>query len=189
MHAIAKQNRLLGQLAHLGAHLHDAPIWSRSANADTAPCHCAAAAAVLEALPLAVSPRHAGSSLSSTDSDGPVSDRQSGNCSRLGPKWRIPPRIRRGPHWRGYLVAGQREYRDSLYQVLRLLFQALRRRRALLYERSVLLSRLIHLNDRVANLTDASGLLGTGRADLAYDVGDATDRRYNLVHRQAGFVD
>jgi hypothetical protein len=65
----------------------------------------------------------------------------------------------------------------------------LRRRRALLDQRSVLLRVAVHLRHGLADLADARALLGAGATDVTDDAIDALDRAHHLQQRGAGTVD
>ena len=80
----------------------------------------------------------------------------------------------------------QAEDRHRLQQLLRLLAQALGRRRTLFHQGRVLLRGLVHLGHGLADLLHALALLGAGRADGTDDLAHALDGRHDLGHGLAG---
>jgi hypothetical protein len=95
--------------------------------------------------------------------------------------------------WPGPRLAGhgprrvrQTEDRHGLHQLTGLGAQAFCGSRALFDQGRILLRGLVHLRDRVIDLTDAAGLLQARAADLAHDVGDPRDGLFDLAHRRPG---
>jgi beta-phosphoglucomutase-like phosphatase (HAD superfamily) len=74
------------------------------------------------------------------------------------------------------------EHGHGLYQLRRLVAQAVCGGSAFLDQRGVLLGGLVHLRDGFAHLGHALALLGAGGADLAHDVGHAANGAHHLLH-------